>query len=348
MQEETTWRELLGSIIQDPQERRRLANELNINPVTLTRWVNNESSPRPQSIHRLLNALPQHRNALHDQLLNEFGSLLAEPEGASTEDLQFKIPSEFYMRVLRTRATIPKVLRFSSMCDLILQQALEQLDPNRAGMAITVVRCMPPTADNKIRSLRESLGRGTSPWDSNLDQQAILLGAESLAGNAVSLGRLIVNQNLSEEQSLAPGYHGQFEESAVAAPIMLEGKVSGCLLVSSSQTEYFEQPRQALIESYADLVALAFGAPEFYDTRQIELGLVPFQDVQKLYLSGYRQRLSETMIQATKNRRPLAIFEAEQIVWQQFEAELLGLPQANERKWTTSDELEKGATNDKA
>src|SRR5437660_10829856 len=111
MQEATTWRELLGSIIQDPQERRRLANELSINPVTLTRWVNNESSPRPQSIQRLLNALPQQQKALHAQLMNEFGGLIAESVDILTEDLQNKIPSEFYMRVLRTRATIPQVLR---------------------------------------------------------------------------------------------------------------------------------------------------------------------------------------------------------------------------------------------
>jgi hypothetical protein len=39
MQESPTWRDLLGSIIQDPQERRQLANESGINPVTLTRWV---------------------------------------------------------------------------------------------------------------------------------------------------------------------------------------------------------------------------------------------------------------------------------------------------------------------
>ena len=326
MQEATTWRELLGSIIQDPQERRRLANELGINPVTLTRWVNNESTPRSQSIQRLLNALPQHRKALLDQLIDEFGGHITETEDSSTEDLLYKIPSEFYIRVLRTRATIPQVLRFSSLCDLILQQALEQLDPNRIGIAVTVVRCMPPSIEKKIRSLRESVGRGTSPWDSNLDQQAILLGAESLAGNAVSLGRLVVNQDLSEEHSLSPGYHGQWEESAAAAPIMLEGKVAGCLLVSSSQTNYFPQSRQTLIESYADLIALAFESAEFYDIRQIELGLVPFQDVQKLYLSSFRQRLSETMIQATKNQQPLTIFEAEQIVWQQFEAEMLGLP----------------------
>jgi transcriptional regulator with XRE-family HTH domain len=330
MQEETTWRDLLGSIIQDPQERRRLANELGINPVTLTRWVNNESSPRSQSIQRLLNALPQHRKALLDQLRDEFGGLIAETEDSSTEDLLSKIPSEFYIRVLRTRATIPQVLRFSSLSDLILQQALEQLDPNRIGIAVTVVRCMPPSTDNKIRSLRLSVGRGTPPWDSNLDQQAILLGAESLAGNAVSLGRLVVNQDLSEEHSLSPGYHGQWEESAAAAPFMLEGKISGCLLVSSSQTNYFPQSRQSLVESYADLLALAFETAEFYDPRQIELGLVPFQDVQKLYLSGFRQRLSETMIQATKKQQPLTIFDAEQIVWQQFEAELLGLSQVEE------------------
>jgi len=326
MQEATTWRELLGSIIQDPQERRRLANELGVNPVTLTRWVNSESSPRSQSIQRLLNALPEHRKALHDHLLDEFGGLITEPDDTLTEDSLSKIPSEFYIRVLRTRATIPQVLRFSSLCDLILQQALEQLDPNRKGIAATVVRCMPPAADKIIHSLRESVGRGTPPWESNLDQQAILLGAESLAGNAVSFGRIVVNQNLSEEHSLSPGYHGQGEESAAAAPILLEGKVAGCLLVSSSETDYFDQSRQILIESYADLIALAFESAEFYDTRHIELGLVPFQDVQKLYLASFRQRLSETMILAAKNKQPLTIYQAEQIVWQQFEAEMLGLP----------------------
>ena len=286
----------------------------------------------------MLNALPQHRKALLDQLIDEFGGHIAETEDSSIEDLLFKIPSEFYIRVLRTRATIPQVLRFSSLCDLILQQALEQLDPNRIGIAVTVVRCMPPSTDKKIRSLRESVGRGTPPWDSNLDQQAILLGAESLAGNAVSLGRLVVNQDLSEEHSLSPGYHGQWEESAAAAPIMLEGNVAGCLLVSSTQPGYFVPSRQTLIESYADLIALAFEPDEFYEARYVELGLVPFQEVQKAYLSGFRQRLTETMMQAARNQRPLTLIQAEQIVWQQFEEELLGLPQVEENKQEISKE----------
>jgi transcriptional regulator with XRE-family HTH domain len=338
MQESPTWRELLGSIIQDPQEKRRLANELGVNPVTLTRWVNNESSPRSQSIQRLLNALPQHRKALLDLLIDEFGGFIVETEGSLTEGTLHKIPSEFYIRVLRTRATIPKVLRFTSLCDLILQQALEQLDPMRLGLAIIVVRCMPPSREGKIRSLRESVGRGTPPWESNLDQQAILLGAESLAGHAVSLSRPIVNQNLSENLGISPGYHGLWEESAAAAPIMFEGNISGCLLVSSTQPNYFQQSRQTLIESYADLLALAFEAGEFYDTKQIELGLVPFQEVQRSYLSGFRQRLSETMLQATKNQQPLTIFEAEEIVWQQFEEELLRLPKLEESKQEISEQ----------
>ena len=348
MQETPTWRDLLGSIIQDPQERRRLANELGINPVTLTRWANNESSPRSQSIQRLLKALPQHRKALLELLKDDFEGLIAETEDSLTEDLLHKIPSEFYIRVLRTRATLPKELRFSSFCDLILQQALKQLDPLRLGLAIIVVRCMAPSREGKIRSLRESFGRGTQPWESNLDQQAILLGAESLAGHAVALGRPVVNQNLLENQSLSPGYRGLWEESSAAVPIMLEGNIAGCVLVSSTQPDYFLQSRLTLIENYADLIALAFEPGEFYDQKHIELGLVPFQEVQRLYLSGFRQRLSETMLQATKNQQPLTIFQAEQIVWQQFEEELLRLPQFEESKQEISKQHVKGAINDNA
>ena len=327
MQEQPTWRDVLGSVIQDPQERRRIATELGINPVTLTRWVNKDASPRPQSLQRLLKALPQHRKVLLELVVNEFEGFATE-----AEDLLHRIPSEFYNRVLRTLATIPKVLRFASLCDLILQQALEQLDPQRIGLAIIVVRCMLPSQEGKIRSLRESVGRGTQPWEGKLDQQAILLGAESLAGHAVTLGHPVANQNLSEGKSLSPGYHGYLEESAAAAPIMLEGNIAGCLLVSSTQSNYFLPSRQALIESYADLIALAFEPEEFYEAKCIELGLVPFQEVQQAYLSGFRQRLTETMLQAARNQHPLAIAQAEQLVWQQFEEELLRLPYDEETK----------------
>ncbi len=343
MQEPPTWRDLLGSIIQDPQERQRLANESGVNPVTLTRWVNKEATPRSQSLHRLLEALPQHRKALLELIVKEFQGFTIEAEDALTEGLPQKIPGEFYVRVLRTRALIPKVLRFGSLCDLILQQGLEQLDPQRLGLAIVVARCMPPSREGKIRSLRECAGRGTSPWESNLEQQAILLGAESLVGQAVTLGHLVVNQFLSESQSFVPGYRGLWEESAAAAPIMFEGNIAGCLLVSSTQPNYFPPSRQTLVENYADLLAVAFEPGEFTETKRIELSLMPFQEVQRPYLSGFRQRLIDTMVQATRNQHLLSVNEVEQLVWQQYEEELLQLPYHEESKQEIPAENMKGS-----
>lgn len=323
MQNLQTWRELLGNIIQDAQEKQRIANELGVNPVTLTRWVNKEASPRPQNLHRLLNTLPQYHKVLLELIVEEFQEFSLPTKEGGLEDTSHEIPSEFYMRVLHTRATIPQVLRFSSISNLILQQALEQLDPQRLGLAVSIVRCMPPSREQKIRSLRESIGRGTKPWDDNLEQHAILLGAESLAGYAVNSLRLVVNQDLKGGQSMIPGYRGAWEESAAASPIMLEGSVAGSLFVCSTQPNYFLPSRQKLVQSYAELIALAFEPEEFYDPKQIELGLVPSQDVQQPLLSEFRKRLSATMMQAARNQQPIDILQAEKLVWQQLEEELL-------------------------
>src|SRR5205085_8873280 len=108
---------------------------------------------------------------------------------AAIDDSSKDIPSEFYGRVFSARSATNETLHFWSISNLILQQALGQLDPDRLGMAITVVRCMPPSNGNKVRSLRESVGQGTPPWNGDLEQQAMFLGAESLAGYAVTTCR---------------------------------------------------------------------------------------------------------------------------------------------------------------
>ncbi len=38
----SSWHELLGRIISDPQEKQRVVNELGINPITLNRWIKGE------------------------------------------------------------------------------------------------------------------------------------------------------------------------------------------------------------------------------------------------------------------------------------------------------------------
>src|SRR5579883_2024761 len=61
MEASQSWRELLGKIIADPQERQRLADTLNINPITLTRWATHKSNPRPDNLRPLIEVLPQYR-----------------------------------------------------------------------------------------------------------------------------------------------------------------------------------------------------------------------------------------------------------------------------------------------
>ncbi|GAC1623124.1 MAG: hypothetical protein NVS4B7_14460 [Ktedonobacteraceae bacterium] len=323
MQKTRTWRDFLKELIRDASVRQRIVTELGINPITLNRWIQGESKPRSRSLHRLLLILPEHRESLLALLEEEFGDLEAEIRGDVTQDTSHSIPAEFYKRVLHTLATIPSILRFSSLCDLILQQAIEQLDPYGQGVSIIVARCMSPSYLQKVRSLRESAGRGTPPWPRDLEQYAILLGVESLAGHAVSSGHLEANQMLGKRLNLSLGYKSVWEESAAAIPIMQEGKIAGSLLVSSTQPNYFPPERCALIEGYAELIALAFDAPDFYELQQIELGFLPPYDVQLPHFFNFRQRIAQTMTQGIKNKQLINIVQAEQTVWQQIEEELL-------------------------
>ena len=323
MQKTQSWRDLLKELIRDVQVRQRIIAELEINPITLNRWIQGESKPRPRSLRRLLFALPEYREDLSALFEEEFDDFTAETREGVVQNVALTIPAEFYKRVLHTLSAIPSTLRFSSLCDLILQQAIEQLDPHGQGVAVIVASCMPPSSLQKIRSLRERAGRGTTPWPRDLDQYAILLGVESLAGHAVSTGHLEVNQALGKLLSLSLGYKSVWEESAAAVPIMREGKIAGCLLVSSAQLNYFPPERCTLIESYAELIALAFEAHDFYEPQQIELGFLPPYDVQQPYLFGFRQRVVQTMTQAIKQERLMNIVQAEQVVWQQIEEKLL-------------------------
>ena len=179
MPKSSSWRELLKNIVTDNAERERIANEIGVRPITLTRWVSGESNPRPHNLRQLLHALPkQHRDALAELLEEEHFDLSA----SSTNDRPDEIEYKLIRQVLEARATTPSNLLSWTICRKVFQHALRRLDPERIGMAITLVQCMPPSSDGKIHSLRESIGLGTPPWQGDLELQAIFLGAESLAG----------------------------------------------------------------------------------------------------------------------------------------------------------------------
>lgn len=304
------------------KERERIANGLGINPVTLVRWVNGESRPRLQTLWKLPSLLPEIGEVLRRSIEEEFSPLAAREEEKLMEDGSGMIAVELYARVLHTLALVPQSLRFTSLCDLILQQALEQLDPYRLGIAMIVASCMPPSQGNKIRSLREILGRGTPPWERTLEEQAVFLGAESLTGASVLSGHLVTNQRL-EEVSLAAGYQSDWEASAAAIPILHVGSIAGALLVSSTQRDYFIPGRCVLIEHYAELLALAFSPDEFFASELIDLWTMPPAEVQRPYFSEFRRRLMQLLRQNTGNSQPMTLLKGQQIIWQQIEEELL-------------------------
>jgi transcriptional regulator with XRE-family HTH domain len=319
----STWRELLENIIQDSQEKQRVARELGVSVVTLSRWVHNTTNPRMQSLHHLLDILPHYRSQLQPLILAEFPEFAYAAVDDSQEDADNFIPSAFYARVFDAYTTTPKLQRFWTISNLILQQALEQLDAHQLGMAIIIAQCMPPWDNHNIYSLRERAGHGTRPWSMNLEQQAIFLGEESLAGNIVNSSRPKALQNRTEYQGLVPVHWVEWEESAAGYPLLRASKIAGCLLVSSTQANYFTPQRLQLVQYYAELLAFILDPEEFYDLSMINLRTIPYYTEQKKKLATFRARVAQLMAQALRDKAPLNLTQAEYIVWRQIERELL-------------------------
>ncbi len=315
------WRALLKSALGRTQEKQRVADILGVSSVTLTRWLNGDVKPRPQNLLPLLNALPEHRVALLPLLRAEYGEALDEM--GFIDDTPEEIPSNFYQRVFQAYGELQPPMRSWSIGDLILLQALRQLDPGRVGMEITVVRCMYNAQKHVVRSLREMMGRGTPPWSSELQRPPMLLGVESLVGYIVTSGHSVAIQNAEEGQSPYPVRWLEGERSAAGYPITRGTGIAGCLHVSCAQPNYFTSARQTLIRSYAELMALAFEPDEFYRHEDIQLYVMPSFDRQKKAFATFRQRVSQVLIQAARDHIRMDVVQAEQLIWQQIEDELL-------------------------
>ncbi len=318
----TAWREFLGKNITDMRERQRVANELSVSTVTLMRWVNGASAPRTQNLRQLLHALPQHRTTLIELISEEFPDFSQVASNGQERDVSQEIPGEIYASVLHAHSTVMVPQRFWTLSNSILNQALGQLDPNHTGLAVTLVKCMPPKNDI-IRSLREVVGHGTPPWGLNLEQQAVLLGSESMAGFTVMNGRSLIRQNQDEHEGRFPAHWTDWEISAAAYPILRAGAIAGSLVVSSTQPDYFLPFRQKLIEQYSELLSLAFEREEFYPIERINLYEMPHYIKQRDPLTTLHRRAVKLMHEAVQKNENLPLQEATELAWQQIEEQFL-------------------------
>jgi transcriptional regulator with XRE-family HTH domain len=319
-----TWQSILQQVLKIPGEQQRIAVAIGLSQMTLTRWAKGESNPQRPHLTRLVQVIPP---SYRDELLAALETNYADIHSWLKDDSSENIPSEFIGQLLSTRTTTTESLRFWRISDMILKQVLTQLDPNQLGMAVTLVQCQPPAEahGNKIRSMRERAGRGSYPWTADLEPIALFLGMESLAGYATEARRIVNVDDLTKEK-LLPAYRTDFEVSAAAHPILLGGRIAGCLAASSTQIGYFTQQRQTLLVAFSNLATLAFDKEEFYDPQLVELRVMPTPVYQRPILNEFRLRVSKLLTSATHQRLRMKNTEAEQKVWLEIEEELLSLP----------------------
>lgn len=315
-----SWPSILQGIIKAPNERQRLSTALGVTTMTLSRWASGESHPqRPHLIHLVQVLHPQHRQELLDALEVQY----PEIHSWLQEDSSDLIPPDFFAQVLSVRTTTTEPLLFWRISELVLKQALSQLDPNNLGMAVKIIECMPPGPDGKIRSLRERMGKGTFPWIPDL-HETYFLGLESMSGYAAEMRRIVKSDDLSKNTTF-PAFADDYEVSAAAHPIRFEGRIAGCLLASSTQEGYFSQQRLALLASFSDIIALAFAKPDFYPASLIELRVMPRPERQRPLLATFRQRVTEKFQESLLRHEPINNYAAERQVWQEIEQELFAL-----------------------
>lgn len=319
--EPSTWQEYLGQLIEETQTRERMAEAVHVRPITLQRWASGVSKPRDENMRTLLKILPaEHSIAFLRLVTVDFPDLPLEDQ--AFEQVHPDLPSEFYSRVLSALALTPLPMARQTVQDLIFRQVLDQLDPDRQGMSVSLVCCVLPRHGEKVRSLREIGGLGTPPWPSDLTQKTMFLGAESLVGHVISTMRYNVI-NSRDEPTFLPANWTEHERSVAAFPISRFARVAGGLLISSARENFFTEPRIHLLERYAHLAALIFEPGEFYDMSALDLRMMPREKIQAPYFRDFNQRVSRKFAEAIAERQQITLQEARQRTWQDLEDELL-------------------------
>jgi hypothetical protein len=318
----SSWRYVLQHATKTSIERQRLAEEMGVNAAALTKWINNEAYPQRPHLVRLIQAIPKpYRQDLIRALEREYPYVQLWLRDDSSNEHNEQIPPSFFAQVLNTRATITEPLRFSRIADMVLSQALSQLDPKKVGMAITFAQCMPPSHENKVRSLRERVGKGTSPWQADLNELSALLGSESLAGHAIEVRHVVNVHDLSKDK-VTLAYQADYEVSAAATPIWFSGRIAGSLLASSTQIGHFTQHRLTLLETFSDLLSLALKESDFYSLDQIELRVMPYPEEQRDTLLSFRDRAQKALRRAEVRN----VVDAELQAWKEIEEILMYMP----------------------
>ncbi len=261
--------ELLSAILRrDRSEIGRVARELDVAENTVYRWMNGSSEPRPAHLKRLPEVLLQYRTDLIRAIDQTFpGTLTITPAGIT------EVPKDIYCTVLELLTTVEDDIRFWEISRTIFDYALQHLDADHRGLAITYAKLMPAHPDG-IHSLYETVTKGSYPWPADIETRAYL-GSTTLAGTAATFQRMQIwdSQDVANRLQVEVD---DFEASACAVPVMRGGCIAGVVVVSSTQPGFFSEPmaRQAVNE-FTRLLATALPDRDFQSYALLDLRPMP-------------------------------------------------------------------------
>jgi GAF domain-containing protein len=319
-----TWRQILSTAVSSTAERERIARTLDISPVTIRRWVTDETQPRQEKLRMVPDALPEYREELIASIQKEYPHIFSEgtTPSASTE---MEVPSDFYARLINTYTMCIPLQRKPMVFNEIMQQLLSQLDPGRQNLSLFIAQFVPPPPGRKVRSLRLVTGQGNTPIAASFEHQTLYFGVETQVGVAAAMARRLVIQNQEMKDRTFPLQPSFGSDSIATMPVVQHNSVAGCLCIACLQPDYFSPERLDLIQHYVNLLSIAFEQDEFYEIGNIELRVIPPAAIQKPILATIQLRINERLIQARKEDRQLNRIQAEQEVLQEVEEELLQL-----------------------
>ena len=317
----STWRDVLTAVLRIPGEKERIAKELSCHSASVTRWAQGPTTPAPQRLFALRDALPE-------AFQEEFSALLEQERrvqqysGKAKESVPAHVPASVYDLVLDSWSQAPDVRRYWEVSRVILKHAVEQLDPGKVGMEISIVRCMPPTK-HVVRSLREDICIGTSPWSEEVGYKSLLVGSESQAGYVVTTTLPSVIQDTEDPHGLVPLRKGFYKRSAAAYPIIRQGKIAGCLSAVCTLPKYFTAGHRGILQTYAKMCVLAFEPEDFFSSTQIDLREMPPDEDQLPFFAQFLQWRLDAIREADRKREHLSTRAAENRAWMRLEDALL-------------------------
>lgn len=317
-----SWKELLKQLTILPAARQAGAERMNVNPITLQRWVQGISKPSMQNLIELPNAFPEYREQFIALIEHEYGIRLPASEEmlAPVPTLEPNIPSEYLLKILSEHARAGGAYATWYLRSYGLEQLLTLLDPGKEGMDISIIRCIPPAEGGLVRSLCEIMGAANPPWPSGIGRRLLFLGAESLAGWVVEHGEPGVIQDLSDSGFL-PFRRTAFEKSAAAYPIQRGGRIGGCLMASCCFEQAWTPLRLYYLESFSYALALPFEETEFYEGSQISLrALLPRSEE---HAKTLQQQFQDRILRLRRQYDSLTVAQAETLALQQIETTLL-------------------------